>query len=92
MASLDFDATAQPTDVIAALSLARGRSYEGQNVSTTATLYLRDVAVGGAVPEPTSRAKRVEASGTFTIRPDGDPTYLWTDAPGGCPVIFTELG
>ena len=87
MASQDFDATTTPQDIVAALSLTAGKLYFCQNVSTTATLRIRDAATA---PAATERALRVEAGGDFSIRPGGDGLWLWTDEPGGCPVIVTE--
>ena len=40
MASRDFDATTVPQDVVAAAGLTAGTAFAGQNLSTTATLFL----------------------------------------------------
>ena len=88
MASRDFDATTSSQDLVAALGLVAGTVYTGQNVSTTATLFVREAA---AVPVPTARAFRIEAGGHFTINPRaGGPIWLWTDDPGGCPVLVDQ--
>ena len=88
MASQDFDATLVPADIVAGLGLSAGTLYQGQNVSTTATLRVRQAAVA---PGADARAIRIEASGSFSIEPDGtNGIWLWTDDPGSCPVIVTE--
>ena len=84
---MDFDATLVPADVVAVLGLADGKFYTAQNVSGTATLYLREST---AAPAVTDRAFRVESGGQFTIRPTGSPIWLWTDDAGGCAVILAE--
>lgn len=85
MAALDFDATTTPRDVVAALSLTAQSIYAAQNTSTTATLFVREAA---AAPTPGARAFKVEAGSPFELRPLGEPIYLWTDDPQGCPVIL----
>ena len=87
MASRDFDSTLLPTDIVSDLGLTVGVAYEGQNLSTVATLRIRQAATE---PEADSRAIRIEAGGVFTINPDGDGIWLWTDDTAGCPVIVTE--
>ena len=87
MASQDFDATGAPQDIVAALSLADGMSYAGQNLSTTATLFIREAA---AAPAAGARAFKVEAGSPFNIKPSAAPIWLWTDDAGGCPVIVGE--
>lgn len=88
MAAMDFDATNVPTDVVAALGLIAGTRYTGQNVSTTATLFVRETATA---PAPGARAFRVEAGGNFTLKPDQSlPMFLWTDDPAGCPILLDE--
>ena len=83
---LDFDATGTPVDVVADLSLTQGTLYEGQNVSTVATLFIREHA---SQPAITARAFRIESGGGFRIKPTGDPVWLWTDNHV-CPVILSE--
>ena len=86
MASRDFDATGTPKEIVADLGLSLGARYQGQNVSTVATLRVREATVA---PAATDRAIRIEAGGIFTIRPDGtNGIWLWTDEPD-CPVIVT---
>ena len=84
---MDFDATLVPADIVAALSLAQGERYVAQNVSTTGTLFIREQL---AAPAVTDRAFRVESGGQFTIRPSGEPVWLWTDEADGCAVIVGE--
>ena len=87
MPSQNFDATGTPQDIAAALSLTVGTRYTAQNLSTTATLLVREAAT---VPDAGDRAFRVEASGHFTIKPDpAVGVYLWTDN-GACPVLVDE--
>ncbi len=86
MASQDFDATAAPQDIVAALGLAVGTVYSGQNTDSVATLFIREAA---AAPPAGARAFRVEAGGQFTIKPEaGLGIYLWTDDPAGCAAIL----
>ena len=85
--SLEFDATAAPTDVASALSLDTGTRYAGQNLSTVATLFLREKSTAPAAGE---RAFRIESGGPFSVRPTGTPIWLWTDDAGGCPLILGE--
>lgn len=87
MPSLDFDATDTPQDVVAALSLTSGTRYTGQNVSTIATLFVREVS---AMPTVQDRAFKVESGGNFTITPDGTSIWFWTDDPDGCPVVLDD--
>ena len=87
MPSQDYDATLVPADIVTGLSLAEGTQYQGQNTSTIATLRIREAAVA---PDANARAIRVEAGGVFTIKPDGDGIWVWTDDAAGCPVILTE--
>ena len=88
MASRNFDATRTPRDIASLLGLTVGTDYVGQNVSQTATLFLRDAAVR---PAPTMRAHRHQAGGFFSFTPGGTSSiWLWTDDPDGCPVIVTE--
>lgn len=85
MASLDFDATETPTDIVAALSLNVGTAYAGQNVSTISTLFFREAV---AMPDATAPAFRVESGSAFQIKPEpGQGVWLWTDeAP--CKIIL----
>ena len=80
----DFDASTQPRDVVAALSLRSGMQYTCQNVDTTATLLVREAA---AAPLVTARGFRIPAGGNFTLKVAAAPIYLWTDDPAGCAVI-----
>ena len=81
---MDFDATPVPVDVVLALGLIQDTRYSGQNVSGTATLYVREAA---SAPAVTDRGFRVESGGQFTLRPSGEPVWLWTDEADGCTVI-----
>ena len=84
---MDFDATLVPSDIVSVLGLADGKFYTAQNVSGTATLFIREQV---AAPAVTDRAFRVESGGQFTIRPSGEPVWLWTDEADGCAVILAE--
>ncbi len=87
MASLDFDASPVPADIVSALGLAVGTSYVLQNLSTVATLFVREAS---AMPSATDRAFRIESSGTFTVKPvTGSQVFLWTDDLV-CPCIVSE--
>ena len=82
---MDFDATLVPADVVAVLGLAQGGRYVGQNLSGTATLYIRETA---SAPAVTDRAFTVQSGGEFSLRPDGEPIWFWTDEASGCAVIL----
>lgn len=85
---MDFDATETPQDVVAALGLTVGQAYTVQNVSTVATLFLREAPVA---PAAAARAFRIEAAGVFTIKSEtSGGIWLWTDEAAGCPCILTE--
>ena len=87
MPSRDFNATGTPQSIAAVLGLTSGQAYVGQNVSTTATLFVREAA---AAPSPHARAHRHEAGGFFYFTPGGTSSlWVWTDDPGGCAVIVT---
>ena len=83
---IDFDATGSPADVVSVTGLVQGTRYTGQNLSTVATLFVREQA---AQPSVTDRAFRVESGGNFTLKPSGTPIWAWTDG-GTCPVIMAE--
>ena len=85
MVSRDFNATEQPTDIVADLSLAVGTAYSGQNISTISTLFVREAV---AMPDATAPAFRVESGSAFQIKPEpGQGVWLWTDeAP--CKIIL----
>ncbi len=85
MASKDFDATGVPVDIVDALSLEPNTLYTGQNVSTTATLFVREAA---AMPSTSARAFKVEAGSPFTLKFQGTPLWFWTDDANGCPVVL----
>lgn len=87
--AIDHDVTVVPTDIVAALSLTVGKTYYAQNLSTFATLYGRTAANQPAV---TARAYRYEAGGEFqfTVKAN-EKSWLWTDDPGGCPIILNEI-
>ena len=84
---MDFDASVIPVDIVAALGLAQDELFAGQNVSGTATLYVREAAT---IPAVTDRAFRVESGGQFSLRPRGEPIWAWTDEADGCAVIVAE--
>ena len=83
--ALDFDLTATPLDIAA--SLVAGRTFFCQNVSTTATVFLRESATA---PTMTDRGFRIQAGGGFNIKNTGTSVWLWTDDPAGAAVIATE--
>ena len=87
MPSLDFDANQAPRNIVQALSLSDRTRYTCQNVSGLATLYFRESA---ATPPATDRAFRIEPGGNFTLEPQGDPLWFWTDDPDGCAVVVVE--
>ena len=87
MGAIDFDATMTPQDLVAQMSLQANISYTGQNVGTIATLFFRE---GSTMPAITDRSFRIEAGGTFILRPTGDPIWAWTDDAAGCPLILGE--
>ena len=87
MPALDFTATTAPADLVAGAGLTAGTRYAGQNLSTTATLFLRDAATAPALGD---RAFRAEAGSPFTVKNQGSPIWVWTDEPNGCPVILNE--
>ena len=87
MASMDFDATGAPADIVAGLSLAVGTRFTIHNTSTVATAFFREAAVA---PAPSARAFRVEAGSAVTIRPGADAIWVWTDDSAGCALIVTE--
>ena len=88
MPSRDFNATGTPQSIAAALGLASGQEYVGQNVSTTATLFAREA---DTAPPPEARVHRHEAGGFFYFTPGGSSDFwLWTDDVDGCAVIVTE--
>ena len=84
---MDFDVTLVPADIVAALSLTQDVRYSGQNLSGTASLFVREVA---SVPAVSDRAFRVQSGGEFTLRPSGEPIWVWTDEEDGCAVIVGE--
>ena len=87
MAAIDFDATGVPTELVTGASLVQGIQYSCMNVSTRATLFLREATTP---PAADARAFRVETAGVFTVKPSGVGVYVWTDDPAGCPIILNE--
>ena len=84
---MDFDASTVPVDIVASAGLAQDTIYSGQNVSGTATLFVREAA---AAPAVTDRAFRIQSDGQFTLRPRGAAIWVWTDEADGCRVILAE--
>ena len=82
---MDFDTTLVPADVVAALGLVQDTRYVCQNVSSTATLFIREQV---AAPAVTDRAFRIESGGIFTVKQTGSAIWFWTDDSGGCPAIL----
>ena len=88
MPAQDFDASAIPMDIVQALGLIAGTTYTCQNISTTATLFVREV---NTMPTIQDRAFRIEAGANFSIKPDGvTPIWTWTDDPAGCAVVLDD--
>ena len=88
MPTQDFNATGTPQDIVAALGLDMGKTYTCQNVGAFQTLRVREAA---SAPDARASAFRVEASGHFTVKPDGaNAIWVWTDDPAECPVVLTE--
>ena len=82
---MDFTATAVP----AALTLQPGAVYDGQNVSNTGTLFVREAT---SIPAVTDRGFRVESGGHFEVAgpwPGTADIWLWTDSEADCAVILT---
>ena len=88
MASRNFDATGTPRSIAAVLGLRDGQEYAGQNLSTTATLFVREALM---IPSAGTRAHRHEAGSFFFFTPSGQTSlWAWTDDPAGCACIVTE--
>ena len=87
MPAQDFNVTSIPVDIVAALGLIAGKSYTGQNVSTTASLFVRPSI---AAPSVSDRHFHITSGEHFTIRPDATPIWCWTNDSSGCPVIVDE--
>ena len=88
MPAIDYEASATPTDLVAGAGLVAGTLYAGQNTSTTATLFVRGALV---TPAAGDRAFRVEAGSPFQVKDRGEPIWVWTDEPAGCPMILTRI-
>ena len=86
MPAIDFDASDTPADIVAGAALTAGTDYTVQNVSTTATLFLREQTTQPAIG---TRAFKIEAGSVFTIKPTGAPIWVWTDNTT-CPLIVAE--
>ena len=78
-----------PADIVQAKELTVGKTYYGQNLSTTATLFGRP---GTNQPALTVPAFRYEAGADFefTVKVN-EKIWMWTDESGGCPIILNEV-
>ena len=87
--SMDFDATPDPQDIGAALSLTIAQPYDVQNVDPSGTLLLRQSAT---MPDRADRAHIVRSGGDITITlVSGTPVWAWCPARDGTvAVIVTE--
>ena len=89
MATMEFDATQAPADLIADLSLSAGTTYTIQHVGTTGTLYVKRAV---AAPSPGDRAFKVEAGGFIGVNADtGEGIFVWTDDAAGVPLVVDEV-
>ena len=85
MAARDFDATATPRDVVAALGLKTRTRYFVQNVAAAGTLYMRRQT---GQPAATARALCMEPSGYGHFEVDtGEGLWVWTDEPDVAVII-----
>ena len=90
MASQDFDATADPRDIVVALSLEPGKAYLMQNADSTATVRVREAATQ---PDPAARAHLLTPGADVIVKvPDAgsDGVWVWTYDPAGASVILTN--
>ncbi len=88
MPSQDFDATREPQDLVVVLSLDEGTGYTVQ-VLGLGSVYLRE-QVGE--PDVTARGHVLQQADSWTITPQGDPIWCWTDDPDGSAMIVTPTG
>ena len=84
---MDFDATQTPVDVVAALGSPKAPATPARMWTPWGLLYVREQV---AVPVPTDRAFRIQSGGEFSLRPDAEAIWLWTDEPSGCAVILAD--
>lgn len=86
MTSRDMVLTTVAIDLVAALSLGVGMVYSVENLSTTATLLIREqrsqpIGLNGA---------KTEAGSEALIQPGNEGIWCWTDDPSGvCPILVT---
>ena len=89
MATRNVDVTSDPTNIVAALSLAAGTRYAFQNIDPSARIFLREAAV-----KPTGGALRGFVFAPFvdgTIEPSaGIGVWLWSDRPDGAKAVIGE--
>ena len=88
MASRNFDATLVPRSLETVLGLSVGDVCFMQNLSSSATLFVRQAAVA---PAATARAHQIFAGEDITVKVDETSRlWAWTDDPEGCPAILTN--
>ena len=89
MATRNFDATGDPANIVAALSLAVGTRYAIQNVDPNARLFVREAAV-----KPTGGALRGFVLAPFEsagFKPQtGIGVWCWTDRADGARAVVGE--
>lgn len=82
--SLSLEVTTQPTDLVAALGLDVGKTYQGQYVGPE---FLNVLAASSA-PSADAPATSIDVRGTFIFTPvQGARLYVWADYPGGYVVV-----
>ena len=83
--TMDFVATGEPRDLIAALSLATGTMYSVQNVDPASRVFIR---IQAAAPARTDRANVLHPweVGYPTADP-GESIWIWTDRPDAAVVV-----
>ena len=86
MATQSFDATGEPADLEAALSLVPGETYMLQNVDPVASLkYLS--AVGA--PEASARTHLLQSLSSIFVTPTaGESLWVWSD-DGSCALVIS---
>ena len=87
MATQSFDATGEPADLEAALSLVPGETYMLQNVDPVASLkYLSAVDE----PEASARTHLLQSLSSIFVTPTAsETTWVWSD-DGSCAVVVSE--
>ena len=95
MATHNLDVSTSPRSVATAIGFALAVSrgtvdrIEIQNVSTTATLFVREQVMP---PTAGHRGRRVESGGVYeTLLHGSAAIWVWTDDPGGCACVVRIL-